>query len=82
MNARGTTLSMLASRQPGRTICPSDVAKALTANEEPGGTDWRDKMAEVHAAVDRLVDEGLIRLSWKGEMLSKRAGPYRIRRSE
>ena len=37
-------------------------------------------MPIVHAAVDRLVAEGVVRLSWKGEPLDARAGPYRIRR--
>ncbi len=37
-------------------------------------------MPIVHSAVDGLVAEGLVRLSWKGEPLDERAGPYRIRR--
>ncbi|WP_309547008.1 hypothetical protein [Sphingomonas sp. SUN019] len=37
-------------------------------------------MPAVHAAVDQLVDEGLVRLSWKGRKLVTRAGPYRIGR--
>lgn len=37
-------------------------------------------MPAVHAAVDRLLDDGLVRLSWKGRALAVRAGPYRIGR--
>ena len=43
---------------------------------------WRDAMPAVHAAIDRLHAEGLIRLSWKGQALASRAGPYRIGRAE
>jgi len=37
-------------------------------------------MPIVHAAIDELVAEGLVRLSWKGQPLPGRAGPYRIGR--
>ncbi|MGA0546846.1 DUF3253 domain-containing protein [Brevundimonas sp. VNH65] len=45
----------------------------------PTGSDWRAVMPEVHAEVDAMAAEGLVRLSWKGRMLPSRAGPYRIR---
>jgi len=35
-------------------------------------------MPDVHMAIDQLVEDGVIRLSWKGKQLIKRAGPYRI----
>jgi len=70
---RAATLSLLANRAPGATVCPSEVARAVTAN-------WRTAMPAVHAAIDALVDEGLVRLSWKGRLLPQRAGPYRIGR--
>jgi hypothetical protein len=34
----------------------------------------------VHAAVDRLVIDGHVRLSWKGQARPTRSGPYRISR--
>jgi hypothetical protein len=37
-------------------------------------------MPAVHAAVDLLVADGIVRLSWKGRKLEARAGPYRIGR--
>ena len=76
MTARDATLALLAARADDATVCPSEVARALTA---PAG-EWRDVMPEVHAAVDQLVTEGIVRLSWKGRMLPARAGPYRINR--
>jgi hypothetical protein len=37
-------------------------------------------MPVVHAAIDGLVHDGLVRLSWKGRPLATRSGPYRIGR--
>lgn len=70
-------LTLLASRAPGATVCPSEVARAITP-----GSGWRDAMPVVHAAIDGLVEERAIRLSWKGKPLSTRAGPYRIGRTD
>ena len=72
-------LMLLASRGPGATICPSEVARSLgDANAADITGEWRALMPAVHAAVDQLVTERRIRLSWKGRILSKRAGPYRM----
>jgi hypothetical protein len=75
--ARAATLALLARRAPGATICPSEVARALAA--AAGTADWRGEMAAVHAAIERLAAEGLVRLSWKGGDMPARDGPYRIR---
>ncbi len=56
--AREMTLTLLAARSPGVTICPSEVARAMTSDEN-----WREAMPAVHAAVDRLVAHDLIGLS-------------------
>jgi hypothetical protein len=66
-------LLLLGEREPGATICPSEVARKIA-----GPDDWRPRMDDVHAAVDSLHTTGAIALSWKGENLPKRAGPYRI----
>lgn len=76
MDAREATLALLAARAEDATVCPSEVARALAG---PDG-DWRDAMPEVHAAVDQMVGDGVVRLSWKGRSLGTRAGPYRIGR--
>lgn len=70
---RAATLSLLAARAADATICPSEVARAIAK-------DWRGAMPSVHAAIDRLVEEGSVRLSWKGRPLAARSGPYRIGR--
>jgi hypothetical protein len=81
-DARAATMALLSRRSPGATICPSEVAKALVARTggEFGSRNWRGAMRVVHAAVDLLVAERLVRLTWKGRLLTMRSGPYRIAR--
>ena len=74
---RPTLLALLERRPAGATLCPSEVARAIAA----GKADWRAAMPAVHEAVDSMVADGLIRLSWKGEPVMVRAGPYRIGRA-
>ena len=76
MDAREATLALLAARAEDATVCPSEVARAVVGLDGH----WRDAMSEVHAAVDQMMGEGLVRLSWKGRTLATRAGPYRIGR--
>ena len=75
-DACATTVALLAARAANATICPSEVARDLAK----AGGDWRGQMAAVHDAVDELVADGLIRLSWKGATMTERNGPYRIGR--
>ena len=82
-DARAATLALLAARAPGATVCPSEVARSLVAdNAEVGAEHWRSAMPAVHDAVDGLVMEGRVRLSWKGKSLKARMGLYRIAREE
>ena len=77
MTAYDATLALLAARASTATVCPSEVARTLAA-ADMAEVDWRALMPAVHAAVDRLVAERRVRLSWKGRTLASRAGPYRI----
>lgn len=77
-DARTATLALLARRAEGATLCPSEVARALAA--AAATQDWRAAMPDVHAAVARLAEEGLVRLSWKGASRAAGEGPYRIGR--
>ncbi len=76
MTPREATLALLSARAEGASVCPSEVARVLAG--ESG--DWRAAMPTVHAEVDRMTAEGLVRLSWKGRTMPARAGPYRINR--
>lgn len=80
--ASAAVLRLLAERAPGATICPSEIARKI-AGEATGydEADWRNVMPVVHAAIDHQVEQGNIRLSWKGRALSARSGPYRIARA-
>lgn len=76
--ARAAVLDLLARRAPDATICPSEAARALAA---PGETpDWRGAMPAVHAAVEQLAAEGLVRLTWRRAPRAVADGPYRIGR--
>ncbi len=79
-DAGAITAALLARRAPDGSICPSEVARGLAAADASPFGDWREAMPTVHAAVDRLVSEGAVRLSWRGQPLPERAGPYRISR--
>ena len=70
--ARAAILALLDERDAGTTICPSEAARRLHSEE------WRTQMPAIHHAVDRLMDERRITLSWKGQGMSARRGPYRI----
>ena len=74
--AEAAIRALLAERAPGATICPSEAARRLAG---PQG-DWRAEMAAVHAAVDIMIAQGTIALSWRGEPKQKRRGPSRIAR--
>lgn len=65
---------VMASRGPGKTLCPSEAARALAGADG----DWRARMDEVHAATDALLAEHAVLLSWQGKRLQERDGPYRI----
>jgi hypothetical protein len=73
--ARRAIEDLLASRDPGKTICPSDAARAL------GGDDgFRPLMDTVRSAAQELVDEGRIVVTQKGERvdLDTVKGPVRL----
>ena len=75
-DARAAILRLLESRDPGRTICPSEAARAL------GGDDgFRPLMPLVRDAARTLVGEGEIEVTQKGEPVDIDAarGPIRLR---
>ncbi len=75
--ARGAILDLLAQRDQGRTICPSEAARVL------GGDDgFRDQMELVRTAAATLVDQGEIEVTQRGQVvdLDGVKGPIRLRR--
>ncbi|MEM8633331.1 MAG: DUF3253 domain-containing protein [Pseudomonadota bacterium] len=61
-------------RGPGKTLCPSEVARALA----PG--DWRTLMPKVRRTADALAAAGEVVVTEKGKVVSActARGPIRI----
>ena len=68
-------LDLLAQRDAGKTICPSDVARAVAPD------DWRPLMQPVRDAAARLVAAGRVEVTQAGEVVdvATTRGPVRIR---
>ena len=74
--AERAILDLLAQRDPGKTICPSDAARAL------GGDDgFRPLMPVVREAARALVAEGRIEVTQRGRPvdLDSARGAIRLR---
>ncbi len=71
----GTIGDLLARRAPGRTICPSEAARAL----DPEG--WRAQMDAVREVAFALADRGALEVTQRGEVVDGRTarGPIRLR---
>lgn len=67
---------LLAARDAGKTICPSEAARAV------GGEDWRDLMQPARDAARELVGLGEVEVMQKGAVVdvTTARGPVRIRR--
>ena len=72
---RDAILYLLGRRDPGKTICPSDAARAV------GGDAFRPLMDDARAAAAELVAEGRIEVTQRGEPvdLATARGPVRLR---
>ncbi|MET1015799.1 MAG: DUF3253 domain-containing protein [Leifsonia flava] len=70
--------TMLDARAASATICPSDVARAVSSEE----SEWRALMDPVRRAARRLVAAGEVEITQGGQVVdpSTAKGPIRIRR--
>ncbi|KAI9653919.1 MAG: hypothetical protein M1831_005604 [Alyxoria varia] len=85
-------LDLIASREPPKTLCPSEIARSFTAAELQdvlGVETWREAMPKVRRAVPELVRDNRVEVLQKGEVLDldtvegdleRVKGPFRIRR--
>jgi hypothetical protein len=73
---RRAILDLLARRDPGKTICPSEAARLV------GGAEYRERMPAVRDAARELVAEGEIEVTQRGAVidLDGARGPIRLRR--
>ncbi|MDX6676015.1 MAG: hypothetical protein QOE31_67 [Solirubrobacteraceae bacterium] len=74
--AQRAILDLLARRDPGKTICPSDAARALGGD---GG--FRPLMPVVRDAARALVEEGRIEVTQRGRPvdIGRARGAIRLR---
>ncbi|MFJ3582877.1 DUF3253 domain-containing protein [Streptomyces sp. NPDC090127] len=72
-------LELLEQRGPGRTICPSDAARAVYGGDDDG---WRGLMEPARRAARRLVTAGEVEITQRGRPVepTEARGPIRIRR--
>ncbi|CAN5388662.1 DUF3253 domain-containing protein [soil metagenome] len=70
-----TTYALLAERDPGKSICPSEVARAL----DPVG--WRRMMGQVRGTAVGLARAGRLVITRHGKPVDPNAfkGVYRLR---
>ena len=81
---------ILSSRQHPKTICPSEVPRALTNLElrQLGASDWRDLMPEVRRILWIMRSRGEVEILQKSVVLPNNlaiedvVGPIRARRVE
>jgi hypothetical protein len=71
-------LALLDQRQAGQTICPSEAARAV------GVEHWEDLMEPARRAARRLVHDGQIEITQKGQVVdpSTFRGPIRLRKRQ
>lgn len=72
---------LLDDRARGKTICPSEAARAVAAAEDLD--DWRDLMEPARRAARRMVARGEVEITQAGHVVdpSTAKGPIRIRRT-
>ena len=69
--------TLLAQRQPGASICPSDAARAVY----PAAYQWRDAMPVVRALAAQLAAQGQLVVTQGGKVvdIDTAKGPIRLR---
>lgn len=70
-------LDLLRCRGEGKTICPSEVARLMDAE------DWRDGMESVREVARQLEEKGKVEFLQRGERVDPGSakGPIRLRMS-
>ena len=67
---------LLSTRDYPKTICPSEVARALTLSElsSLGYSEWREAMSAIRCIAASMRDRGEIEVLQKGEVLDGNLG--------
>lgn len=74
-------LELLRIRRGGATICPSEAARRVAADEGRAGEAWRELMEPARMAARRLAERGDIDVTQKNRPVdpSTAKGPIRLR---
>ncbi len=72
-------LAMLQQRGEGKTICPSEVARAVAGSE--ARAEWEPLMQPVRDAAQKLVDAEAVVITQRGRIVDglTAKGPIRLR---
>lgn len=81
---------LLSSREFPKTICPSEIARAISATElnSLGVSEWRDLMPEVREMLWKMRERGEVEILQRGGLLPESTelqnikGPIRARRTQ
>lgn len=73
-----TIRALLARRRPEQSICPSEVARALSGDEAR----WRALMPQIRSVAADLAGRDVVQISQSGEVVDVRTvrGPVRLKR--
>lgn len=69
-------VDLLNARKSGSSICPSDVARALSKES------WRELMPAIRECADNMVEQKILLVTQKGHQVSSAVsakGPIRLR---
>lgn len=77
-SAASVIRKLLNERGEGKTICPSEAARALAGSDERAA--WEPKMDTVRKAAARMADAGEIVVTQKGHIvdITTVRGPVRL----
>lgn len=71
-------LRQTAARGAGKSICPSEVARALAGAGGGGTGPWRPLLGRVRAVAERLAREGRVQILRKGKPLAPGEAPHGV----
>jgi len=76
---RDAILALLDARGPGKTVCPSEVARFVAHSDRRA--DWAPLMQSVRDAASDLAHEGIVAATQRGRIVDSATarGPIRLR---
>lgn len=78
-DVRACILRLVHARGLHKTVCPSEVARALVDDGPKHPAAWRSLMPQVRAVAASLAAEGLLQVSQRGEPVNAQMAKGAIR---